>query len=75
MLEFACHHSPVLKAAFNSSFIEGQTQTYRLEDMLPSAFRLLAKWFYSERIDVQLDIDPTADIGMYMIEVSLALRA
>ncbi|KAE9374856.1 hypothetical protein N431DRAFT_481996 [Stipitochalara longipes BDJ] len=61
--EFACHYSPVLKAAFNSNFIEGQTQTYRLEDMRPSAFRLLAKWFYSERIDLRLDVTATADGG------------
>ncbi|KAN0103457.1 hypothetical protein V8E51_011770 [Hyaloscypha variabilis] len=62
--EFACHYSPVLKAAFDSNFIEGQTQTYPLQDMLPSAFRLLAKWFYSDHIDLQLDIDPTVDINV-----------
>jgi len=55
MLEYACHYSPVLTAAFNSVFLEGQTQTYRFDDISPSAFRLLVKWLYSERIDRRLD--------------------
>jgi BTB/POZ domain len=51
-LEFVCHHSPVLKAAFNSNFMEGETQTYRLEEISSSAFRLLVQWFYNEEFDV-----------------------
>ena len=31
--DVACHYSPIFKAAFNSGFTEGQTQTYRLEDV------------------------------------------
>ncbi len=31
--DVACHYSPIFKAAFNSNFVEGQTQTYRLEDV------------------------------------------
>ncbi|OWP04978.1 hypothetical protein B2J93_7279 [Marssonina coronariae] len=34
---FACHFSPVCHAAFNSTFIEGQTQEYRLQDPLKDA--------------------------------------
>lgn len=51
-LEFVCHHSPVLKAAFNSNFMEGETQTYRLDEISSSAFRLLVQWFYNEEFDV-----------------------
>ncbi|KAN0103412.1 hypothetical protein V8E51_011725 [Hyaloscypha variabilis] len=46
--EHACYYSPVLKAAFNSDFIEGQTQTYRLEDTNPKIFSLLIQWFYTQ---------------------------
>jgi hypothetical protein len=50
--EFACHYSPVLSAAFNSNFMEGETQTYRLEDINPSTFRLLVQWLYHGKFDV-----------------------
>ncbi|KAE9374852.1 hypothetical protein N431DRAFT_222563 [Stipitochalara longipes BDJ] len=50
--EFVCHHSPVLKAAFNSNFMEGESQTYRLEEVSASAFRLLVQWFYNEEFDI-----------------------
>jgi len=39
--------SPVLKAAFSSPFLEGQTQTYRLEDIGGDVLRLLAHRFYT----------------------------
>ncbi|PVH71450.1 hypothetical protein DL98DRAFT_596956 [Cadophora sp. DSE1049] len=48
--EFACAYSPVLKTAFNSNFIEGQTQTY-LEDIPIEAFRMLIKWFHTQKIE------------------------
>jgi hypothetical protein len=48
-VEHACHHSPVLEAAFTSSFIEGQTQEYQLEDTNPKIFRLLVQWFYNQK--------------------------
>ncbi|KAH7417462.1 hypothetical protein BKA64DRAFT_702229 [Cadophora sp. MPI-SDFR-AT-0126] len=41
--EFACYHSSVFRAAFNSNFVEGQTQTYRIEDTSAGAFRLLVE--------------------------------
>jgi hypothetical protein len=43
-------YSPALKAAFNSDFIEGQTQTYNLEDAHPGAFQLLVQWLYTKSI-------------------------
>jgi hypothetical protein len=45
--EFACHSSPVFRAAFNSNFIEGQTQTYRLEDTRERTVSLLVQWIYN----------------------------
>ncbi|TVY34190.1 hypothetical protein LSUB1_G007683 [Lachnellula subtilissima] len=56
--EVACYHSTVWRAAFKSNFIEGQTQTYQLEDTTSRAFKLLVQWLYSQRIQVrQLDND------------------
>lgn len=43
----ASFHSPVLKAAFNSSFIEGQTQEYRFHGVREETLRLLVHWLYS----------------------------
>lgn len=54
--EVICCHSPVLEAAFNSNFIEGQTQTCRLEDTTEDAFKLFMQWIYSQRLTLkQLD--------------------
>ena len=50
--EFACYHSPVLKAAFNSTFIEGQTQTYTLEEVIAPVARLLVNWLYTQQLDL-----------------------
>jgi hypothetical protein len=50
--ERVCHHSPVLKAAFNGNFIEGQTQTYRIEDTSPGAFRMFTRWIYDQDLDL-----------------------
>lgn len=50
--EHACYHSPVLDAAFNGDFIEGQTQTYRIEDTSPGAFRIFVQWLYRQELDL-----------------------
>ena len=50
--EFACHYFPVLKAAFNSEFIEGQTQTYVLEEVTEPVARLLVDWLYTQKLDI-----------------------
>ena len=47
--EVACLYSPVLRAAFNSNFIEGQTQTYTLEGC-DKAFQLVVQWMYRQSI-------------------------
>lgn len=50
--EFACHYLPVLKAAFNSDFIEGPTQTYKFQDTSDGAVRLLLQWLYTQKLDI-----------------------
>ncbi|TGO47471.1 hypothetical protein BCON_0276g00110 [Botryotinia convoluta] len=49
--QIACEHSEVWNRAFNSPFIEGKTQTYRIEDTGPEVFRLLTQWVYREKFD------------------------
>jgi hypothetical protein len=39
-----------LHAAFTSGFVEGQTQTYRLEDTTARAFKFLMQWLYYKEI-------------------------
>jgi len=51
---FACYHSPVLDRAFASSFIEGQTQTYRLEDTTSAAFGIVTHWLYSQTLHYEV---------------------
>ena len=50
--DFACHYSPVFKAAFNSSFVEGQTQEYRVDEEDEEVVRLLVHWLYTQQLDV-----------------------
>jgi hypothetical protein len=59
--DFEYHYSPVLKAAFNSAFIEGQTQTYNLRDTNERAVRLLVHWFYTPKLDY--DVSPGSASG------------
>jgi BTB/POZ domain len=46
----------VLHAAFNNDFEEARTQTYRIENIRPGAFRILVRWLYSQK----LSAPPTA---------------
>lgn len=48
--EFACHYSPVLKAAFNSKFVEGQTQAYAFPEYEPEVIRCFIEWIYSQQV-------------------------
>ncbi|TVY92543.1 hypothetical protein LAWI1_G001527 [Lachnellula willkommii] len=54
---FACHYCPVFKAAFESGFIEGQTQTYKLDDVEPKVVQLLVQWLYTQRLDIRVDME------------------
>lgn len=48
----ACHHSPVLNKAFNGLFLEGQTQTFTIEDFKqPNAFYYIQSWMYTQQTD------------------------
>jgi hypothetical protein len=49
--EFAGHYSKVFRDAFDSNRIEGQPLTYRLEDTMDCAVRLLVKWIYTQSLD------------------------
>jgi hypothetical protein len=49
----ACSCSPVFDAAFNGKFIEGETQTYILEDTTLEVFTLLAEYMYNRDVSVQ----------------------
>jgi hypothetical protein len=51
--DFACHYSPVFKAAFNSGFIEGQYQEYRLDVDEEEVVRLLVEWFYTQTLNTR----------------------
>ena len=55
--EFACYFSPVLKAAFNSNFIEGQTQNYRFTDTNEKAGCLLIQWLLTQKVGIYLPDD------------------
>ena len=71
--EFACHHSPVLKAAFNSNFLEGQTQLYTLQDPGETTGRLFVHWLYFQQLDI-LDHDDweskdKEDVGLSLVEL------
>lgn len=58
--QVACEHSEVWDRAFNSTFIEGQTQTYRIEDADPETFRLLTQWVYQEKFEHAHSRDPSS---------------
>ncbi|TAQ88742.1 hypothetical protein B7494_g2906 [Chlorociboria aeruginascens] len=66
--EFACFYSPVFDAAFSSASIEGQTQTYRLEDTSVGAICLLIEWLYSREIATPNDGD-VSDIDLVYLWV------
>jgi hypothetical protein len=51
--EVACYYSPVFDAAFNSNFIEGQTQTCSLKDTSEGVFSLLLQWIYGQKVHVR----------------------
>lgn len=46
-----CNYSPVLKAAFNSTFVEGQTQIYKLDDTTNDTFTLFVQWIYKQTLE------------------------
>jgi hypothetical protein len=64
--EFACCYSHILNAAFNSKYIEGQTQTYRFGDTTEEVIQLLVQWLYRQSLDIlQLEPSATYDYAEY----------
>jgi hypothetical protein len=68
--EVACYYSKAFDAAFNNNaFIEGQTQTYKLDDTTVTAFRLLVQWLYFKKLEiVQLKNDWVKNIATQTTE-------
>ncbi|CZT42851.1 uncharacterized protein RSE6_02803 [Rhynchosporium secalis] len=62
--DFACHYSPVFKAAFNSSFLEGQTQVYKLPKTSERVVNLLVHWLYTQEVIVDSETKSTASSEM-----------
>lgn len=54
VLVLACKHSQLFDAAFNSNLIEGQTQTYDLDDIDPKIFARFVDWLYAHLKGVQM---------------------
>jgi hypothetical protein len=61
-------YSPVLKAALNSRFIEGQTQTYALDDTTDEVFRLLVQWFYGQKLESPVTDAEVDSVGRLVAE-------
>ncbi|KAF8846521.1 hypothetical protein BDZ45DRAFT_682475 [Acephala macrosclerotiorum] len=58
----ACTHSEVLRIAFNSTFIEGTTGIYTLEDTNVETFELFTEYLYSQKITLRFhNRDPDDD--------------
>ena len=55
-----------MRAAFNSNFREGQTQTYHLEDTSEDAVRLLVFWLYSQNLYLPLEESESWDYTRQM---------
>ncbi|KAF8854929.1 hypothetical protein BDZ45DRAFT_805374 [Acephala macrosclerotiorum] len=50
--ELVFNKCEVFAAAFSSTFTEGQTQIFKIEDTTEAAFRFLVQWIYSDRLEV-----------------------
>jgi hypothetical protein len=57
--EHACRYSPVLDKAFNSTFEEGQAQTYTMDDTTIGAFRMFVQWVYTQKLNVSVHNEGT----------------
>ncbi|CZR51124.1 uncharacterized protein PAC_00999 [Phialocephala subalpina] len=68
--DFACHYSPVLRAAFNSNFLEGQTQEYQLQGTTEDAIRQVVNWFYTQKLDIR-QLGPEGNIKKGQVDTDL----
>lgn len=51
---YICLASPVFAAAFNGKFLEGESQSMRLDDVDPAVFGLLVHWTYYQKFDMPI---------------------
>ncbi|TVY34944.1 hypothetical protein LSUB1_G007432 [Lachnellula subtilissima] len=66
--QFACHYSPLFKAAFESGFIEGQTQTYKLDDVEPKFVQVLLHWLYTQKLDIEVAMEQDSQHFLHLEE-------
>jgi len=62
--ELVYHYSPVLKAAFESPLIEGQSQVYKLDDTRPETVRLLIGWLYTQQLSGRIGIGSETETAL-----------
>lgn len=60
--KFICYHSPFFAAAFNGPFIEGETQTMKLDDVDAKTFGIFTNWLYTQ--------DLMDGSGEYLIDIA-----
>lgn len=75
--EFACYHSLVFRAAFNSrsNFVESQTNTYRMKDTDGKVMQLLMQWLYTQKLGLApYSKEPATSTEICRQNMSLALR-
>lgn len=64
--DFICYYSPFFRAAFNSPFIEGQTQTMEFTDTNPYIFGLFVRWIYSQDLK---GCQENPELAPYLVEL------
>lgn len=62
--EHPCHYSPVLRKAFNSEFLEGQTQRYTMEHVTTGTFRFFVQWLYKQKIRIGVHRSYDMNVGL-----------
>ena len=65
---FICHYSPYFNAAFNGSFIEGETQSLDMEAN-PRVFSVFVNWIYSQKLEEEdiEDLDSDAQFQLWIL--------
>ncbi|KAH7363902.1 hypothetical protein BKA65DRAFT_571900 [Rhexocercosporidium sp. MPI-PUGE-AT-0058] len=67
--EVACLHAPVFRAAFNSRFVEGKTQTYHLEDTTKLARSFFVQYLYCQKLEIVLKNGPEMQEDFALVEL------
>lgn len=87
--DFATCYSPVLKAAFESRFVEGEKLEYRFDkDFDGNVIRILSQWFYTQKVDVanvrksdsaaspsiNPETEPSTDIDLFYLQCDCLIK-